>query len=124
MEISMSQRKYKRALQGNKKNSPEVQPSPEHPPAIQALVWYREEDWDVLKNMFADGEMLPKTYGDWLKRALEMQEKVQAAGDAVVKVTIDPETFPQWCEKKGLPMDAEARSQLAIEAVQAQSLSL
>lgn len=88
------------------------------------MVWYREEDWDTLKGLFADAHLLPKTYNDWLKRAEEMKTKVQAAGDVVIKVFIDPETFPAWCEKKGIAMDAEARSQLAIEVAQAQSFSL
>lgn len=106
-------------------NSPQTPtpPSPEQP-MIQAMVWYREEDWEPLKKLFVDAHLLPKTYGDWLKRAEEMKAKVQADGDVVIKVFIDPETFPAWCEKKGLVMDAAARSQLAIEMAQAQSFSL
>jgi len=34
------------------------------------------------------------------------------------------ETFPAWCAQKGLQLDAEARSQLAMEMAQAQSFGL
>ena len=95
-----------------------------HQPTIQAMVWYREEHWETLKTLFTDADRLPKTYSDWLQRAEQMKNQVQAAGDIVIKVFIDPETFPVWCKKKGLSMDAEARSQLAIEVAQSQSFSL
>lgn len=120
----MSQRKFKRAQQQKADKVKKDVSTPVHQPSVQAMVWYKKEDWDTLKGMFADAEMLPKTYDDWLKRAEEMKNQVQAAGDAVIKVFIDPETFPAWCEKKGLEMNAEARSQLAIEVAQAQSFSL
>jgi len=120
----MSQRKFKRAQQKGKKVAKEVTTPSNHQPSVQAMVWYKEEDWQTLKEMFVDGDMLPKTYEDWLERAEEMKEKVQAQGDAVIKVYIDPQTFPQWCEKKGVEMNGEARSQLAIEVAQAQSFSL
>lgn len=120
----MSQRKFKRAQQKTKKSKKETPPPEAHQPSVQAMVWYKEEDWDTLKNMFADGDLLPKSYADWLGRAEEMKSQVQASGDAVIKVYIDPETFPAWCESKGLEMDSEARSQLAIEMAQAQSFSL
>lgn len=120
----MSQRKFKRAQQKNKKAKQEDSSLPQEQPMVQAMVWYKEEDWDLLKTLFADGDKLPLTYKDWLRRAEEMQQEIQAAGDAVIKVYIDPETFPKWCQDKGLAMDAEARSQLAIEVAQARSFSL
>jgi len=93
-------------------------------PAIQVMVWYKEEDYDTLRAMFVDGEQLPPTYTEWLRRAEEKKTQGEAEGDRVVKVFIDPETFPQWCEIKQMPMDANSRSQLAIEIVQARSLQL
>jgi hypothetical protein len=93
-------------------------------PTIQAMVWYKEEHWETLKSLFTDADRLPRTYGDWLQRAEEMKTQIQAAGDVVIKVYIDPETFPAWCRHKGLAMDAEARSQLAIEVAQSQSFSI
>ena len=120
----MSHRKFKRAKQKSKNVTSDATDSPAHQPSVQAMVWYKKEDWQTLKDMFADGDMLPETYERWLERAEEMREQVQAQGDAVIKVYIDPQTFPEWCEKKGMEMNGEARSQLAIEVAQAQSFSL
>ncbi|MEN8199752.1 MAG: hypothetical protein ABFR63_06720 [Thermodesulfobacteriota bacterium] len=92
-----------------------------HSPSIQAMVWYKEEDWDRLLELFTDGHLLPPNYQEWLKRAEEMVKKVEASGDIVMKVFIDPETFPLWCRKKGKEMDMHARTELAIEVATKQS---
>jgi len=102
----------------------EKKAEPAKAPMIQAMVWYKEEDYGKLLSLFDDTHLLPVTYQDWLERAEEKKTEVENNGDQVIKVFIDPETFPEWCKKKNLPMDAEARSQLAIEVAQAQSFGL
>jgi hypothetical protein len=84
-------------------------------PMIQALVWYKEEEWDELMEMFPDRHLMPVTFKDWLVRAEELVEKIQAEGNVAIKVFIDPITFPEWCKKKGRKLDAAARTDMAIE---------
>ncbi len=93
-------------------------------PMLQAMVWYREEDYERLLEIFDDRDQLPPTFQNWLARAEEKKAEVEAAGDQVIKVFIDPETFPKWCEEKKLPKDANARSELAIEAAKMQAFHL
>jgi hypothetical protein len=93
-------------------------------PMIKAMVWYKEEHYAQLLSLFDDAELLPLTYQHWLARAEEKKAEVEAGGDQVIKVFIDPETFPEWCIKKNLPMDANSRSTLAIEVANAQSFML
>lgn len=100
-------RAIKRAMKKTKKQ--------EKQPMIQALVWYKEEDWEVLMDMFPDRHLLPASYNDWLVRADELVAKVQAEGNIALKVFIDPITFPQWCKEKKREMDAEARTAMALE---------
>lgn len=90
-------------------------------PTIQAMVWYKEEDWNTLMQLFTDSHLLPKTYADWLPRAEEMVKKTEEGGDIVMKVYIDPTTFPAWCKEKGKEMNMEARTELAIEVATQQS---
>jgi len=92
-------------------------------PAIQAMVWYKEEDWDTLNKLFTDSHLLPKSYADWLSRAEAMVKTVENSGDVVMKVYIDPETFPAWCKEKGREMDSESRAELAIEMASLQNFS-
>ena len=98
--------------------------TPARQPKLQALVWYKEEHYVQLLTLLDDAELLPLTYRDWLTRAEEKKAEVEAKGDQVIKVFIDPETFPEWCEKRNLPKDANSRTQLAIEVAQAGSFRL
>ena len=92
-------------------------------PSIQAMVWYKKEDWDTLMDLFPDSHLLPPSYENWLGRAEEMKTQVEASGDVVIKVFIDPETFPAWCKEQGKEMDSESRAELAIQVAQQQSFS-
>ena len=95
-----------------------------HQPMLRAMVWYKEEDYESLLALFDDAELLPRTFADWFLRADRKKTEVEATGDQVIKVFIDPETFPQWCADKKLPKDANSRSQLALEVAQTNSFSL
>jgi len=92
-------------------------------PGIQAMVWYKEEDWDTLMELFPDSHRLPPSYEDWKGRADEMKIKAEESGDVVIKVFIDPETFPAWCKEQGKEMNSESRAELAIRVAQQQSFS-
>ena len=92
-------------------------------PGIQAMVWYKEKDWDTLMELFPDSHLLPPSYKDWKSRAEEMKTQVEAGGDVVIKVYIDPETFPAWCKDQGKEMNSEARAELAIQVAQRQGFS-
>ena len=93
-------------------------------PCLQAMVWYRQEHYAELLTLFSDAALLPPTYAAWLSRAEAKKAEVEAAGDQVIKVYIEPEYFRQWCREKSLPTDAESRTRLAIEVAQMQTFSL
>ena len=86
-------------------------------PMIQAMVWYREEDWDQLIGIFSDAHLLPTTFNEWLDKANQNLLVAEKSGDMVVKVFIDPEEFRNWCIKHDRKTDAESRTQFAIEKV-------
>ncbi|MDK9707188.1 MAG: hypothetical protein OEL83_09065 [Desulforhopalus sp.] len=114
----------KTAAKIQKKQQTSKDQQPAHEPMLQAMVWYKEEHYPQLLALFDDAELLPRTYSDWLARAEEKKAEVEAAGDQVMKVFIDPETFPEWCAKKNMPKDANSRAELALEVAQARSFSL
>ena len=122
----------KKALAGSGKTAARIKEKqtikekeqPPHQPMLQAMVWYKEEHYNRLLDLFDDAELLPKTYADWLVRAEEKKAEVEAAGDQVMKVFIDPETFPAWCAEKNMPKDANSRAELALEVARERSFSL
>jgi len=81
------------------------------------LAWYRAEDYPVLRAMFADGRKLQATYQEWVEEAQRTYTFLIGEGFHVIKISIDPDLFPAWCAKRGIAMDADARSRYAQEFV-------
>ena len=52
-------------------------------------------------SIFSDSNDLPRTYVDWFIRAKQAEEQVTRQGMKVVRVDVDPETFPAWCAENG-----------------------
>src|SRR5690348_1955772 len=83
------------------------------------IAWYRAEDYDRLKAMFVDGDELPDTYEEWLKKAREVVGVMTLDRQPVEKIWIDPIAFPKWCSEHGQKLDASARTRYAAEAARA-----
>jgi hypothetical protein len=88
-------------------------------PSSVGISWYRgEEDFLRLKAMFKDGDVLPDTYDSWLQEAKRVSGYLTLEGFKVVRVYLDPETFPAWCQANGYDTDAQARARYATEFAQ------
>jgi hypothetical protein len=88
----------------------------EPPPAVGAY-WINEEDYPALLEIFPDGNKLPPTWKEWLKMAEEMEHGLKAYGHVVLRVRIDPRTFPDWCAAHGTNPGREGRKMFVAEAV-------
>ena len=89
----------------------------QRPLMIVGLAWYDESDFQRLREMFEDGDALPRTYGEWLKAAMRGLEHEKAKGYHVEKVHIRPNEFSAWCKSNCLSMNAKARISYANEVV-------
>ena len=83
--------------------------------SIVGVCWYRRKDYDRLKAMFKDGDILPHTYDDWHRKVMELHDQLLADGYTVEKAYIDVETFPGWCLTRGMEMDANARTAYGVQ---------
>ena len=86
------------------------------PPAVGAY-WIREEDYAALLNIFEDGANLPPSWQEWLKMAEEMEHGLKAYGHVVLRVHLDPKTFPEWCAAQGTSTGGEGRKRFVAAAV-------
>lgn len=86
------------------------------PPAVGAY-WIREEDYPAVRAMFTDGHKMPEAYSEWLRMAVEMEKGLKAYGHPVLRVTIDPTTFPDWCTAHGTTPDSRGRKLFVAAAV-------
>jgi hypothetical protein len=85
-------------------------------PAV-GVYWIDEEDYPALLKLFADGDRLPRSFEEWRKMAVEMERGLKAYGHPVMRVRIDPSTFPDWCAAHKTDLGREGRKRFVAAAV-------
>lgn len=80
---------------------------------IIGMVWYKEQDYLPLRDIFTDRDKLPTTYSKWLEKANNGFNHFTSKGNIVIKAHIDPKTFPKWCSDRGHSINATGRNEFA-----------
>jgi hypothetical protein len=91
--------------------------SDEKPLPAVGVYWIEEADYPAALTIFDDGATLPPTWIEWLAMAEEMKKGLEASGHPVMKVRIDPATFPAWCAAHGTTPDRQGRKAFVAAAV-------
>ena len=94
-----------------------MSPSEDSPLPAVGVYWIEEADYPAALAMFDDGDTLPRTWAAWLKMAEEMKKGLEAYGHPVMKVRIDPATFPSWCAVRGTTPGRAGRKLFVAAAV-------
>jgi hypothetical protein len=81
------------------------------------VYWIKEDDYPALLTVFDDGNKMPPTWNEWLKMAEEMERGLKAYGHPVMRVRIEPSTFPDWCAAHGTTPGREGRKRFVAAAV-------
>jgi hypothetical protein len=89
----------------------------DRPPPAAGAYWVKEEDYPALLKVSDDGKKMPQTWEEWLKMAEEMERGLKAYGHVVMRVHIDPKTFPDWCAAHGTSPGREGRKRFVAAAV-------
>ncbi len=79
------------------------------------VAWYAEAEWQRLRQVAADPEVLEATYADWLKVVEKSLRELAASGVVAERVDVTVAELQQWCEQEGCRLDASARSGFAAE---------
>jgi hypothetical protein len=85
-------------------------------PAV-GVFWIEEADYPAALAMFDDGDTFPHVWKDWLKMAEEMKKGLEAYGHPVMRVRIDPASFPVWCAAHGTTPGRQGRKAFVAAAV-------
>jgi hypothetical protein len=91
--------------------------SDEKPLRAVGAFWIEEADYPAALRVFDDGDSLPRNWSEWLKMAEEMEKGLKAYGHPVMRVRIDPATFPGWCAAHGTTPGRQGRRMFVAEAV-------
>jgi len=82
---------------------------------VVAIVWYRPEQWQRVRDIATDADQFEDSYSEWLALAEERARELRNTGLRVEKVDLDSEKLIFWCNKHGLENNAEARTRYAAE---------
>ena len=85
------------------------------------VAWYLEAEWDRLRELAADPEMLEETYAEWRRVCEDMVRKLAASGLATEPVEVRVAELQAWCAARRRPLDANARAEFVSEIVAGRS---
>ena len=91
--------------------------SEDNPPPAVGAYWIKEEHYPALLRLFDDGDKMPPSWKEWLKMAEEMEQGLKAYGHVVLRVYIEPATFPDWCAAHGTSPGGAGRRKFVAAAV-------
>ena len=77
---------------------------------VIGIAWYREEDYERIMTLMADGASFPKTHASWRQKAVRMERELKRQGLRPVRVEVDPVAFERWCIEQGTLPDSQARN--------------
>ena len=84
-------------------------------PIIMGAAWYRENQWERLKEVSEDRDNLEETWIEWNQAVEKSLQEARSMGLHVEKVDVDIEELIQWCRAKRRPVNAESRASFAGE---------
>jgi hypothetical protein len=85
------------------------------------VAWYRDSEWEKLRQLAADPEVLEETYAEWTKVYEDAIRQLRASGLVPERVEIDVEELRAWCTAQKCPLDGTARAAFATESLRRRS---
>ncbi len=85
------------------------------------VAWYLEAEWDRLRELAADREMLEETYAEWRRVYEDGVHKLAASGLATEPVEVRVAELQAWCAARRRPFDANARAEFVSEIMAGRS---
>lgn len=79
------------------------------------LAYYRKEDWDRLIASIDDPESMDDTWEEWHQNFLKGKTGLILEGFEVKDIPVDIDKLIQYCRKRGIKNDGNARSQFVVE---------
>ncbi|MCF7792054.1 MAG: hypothetical protein K9M56_08665 [Victivallales bacterium] len=77
--------------------------------------YYKKEQWEILKSLVSDPEIIEDTYDEWLQILKDSVIKLEKTGIAPIPIEVDVLEMNSWCIKKNIPFDGSARAQYITE---------
>ena len=79
------------------------------------LGWYRPEDWDRLMQVIPKRHRPHDSYAEWLAKSEELERHLEASGQNVRRVHVDPDELASWCLVRGRMPNSGSRAEFVTE---------
>jgi len=78
---------------------------------VIGIAWFKDElTYRRALAIFTDSGNLPATYEDWKALVGRECEEIKGCGNIAIRADIDPETFIDWCNGRGVKADSQGRT--------------
>ncbi len=74
------------------------------------VAWYRPEQWQRLREISIDKDVLEETHAEWVQNAERAVQELRRQGMKPVEVDVDVEELLKWCASQHIAVNGEARS--------------
>ena len=74
------------------------------------VAWYRPEQWQRLREISIDKDVLEETHVEWVQNAEKALQELRRQGIEPIKVDVDVEELLRWCESQHVAVNGKARS--------------
>jgi hypothetical protein len=85
---------------------------------IAGIAWFRADQWQLLRSLAVDADILEETHAEWVRVAEKTIKKLAREGVTARKVIVDVNALKEWCELQNRPLDAAARAAYALANLQ------
>jgi hypothetical protein len=82
---------------------------------VLGIAWFRPDQWELLRSLSADSDVLEPTHAEWEKLARRTVKDLARQGILARKVDVDVQRLQAWCKAQDRPLDASARAAYATE---------
>ena len=86
---------------------------------VLGIAWFRPEQWDLLREVAVDADVLEPTHAEWEKLARQTIKDLAKQGVLARRVDVDVQRLQAWCAEHHRPLDASARAAYATERLRA-----
>ena len=77
------------------------------------VAWYDREQWQRLREVAADPEVLEESYDEWVAMAEKAVRELEVSGMIIERVPVNATDLIAWCSEQDRPIDGSARAEFA-----------
>src|ERR1043166_1913725 len=85
------------------------------PEVVLGVAWFRPDQWELLRAVSVDADVLESTHAEWEKLARRTIRDLGPQGILARRVDVEVERLQAWCAEQQRPLDASARAAYASE---------